>query len=287
MLQLKKDKYYYAIKIAATDKIVVNGVEVTMTAGTYWAHNEASLSRPSFYEMLIARLNTWSTGWIVEASTPSGSASRVGIKLSKPTSTAWTSINLAATSPIVKRLLGYDENDMSTNSITASMAAGPYSSYGFWSPWSLFEGRATSKDSHLERVTGWSTSHAEVATSIVWRERRYRLVKYEYVFGTYICTNRNEFDDLAEMARRPMGDVNNTLEQLWLISGRDISDIIACYDMDDLDLEVTSHPYEYLKIADQKSTEDMEAIAKQTQIAGDFWAVNIPFVYVGGGSYGL
>lgn len=286
-LEIKRDKFYYPFTLTGTPQIIVNGATVSLLPGTYYAHNDAALnsSYPSFYIMLVTQLNTFSPSWAVEAIAPSGSVLRSGIRLKRTTGT-FSSLDLSGTTGIVKRLLGFAENDTSTIVATSNAIDGEFSSFGYWSPHSLFDGRATMKDSAIERITEWSSPHPEVATAIVWRERSYRVIKYEYVFGAYIYSGRNTFDNLSEVALRPIGDAQNTLEDLFLYAGRSNGTLIATYDMDDLELDVDNFQYEFLKIADQKSVQRMDSIAKRSNYGGDFWEVEIPFVIIGG-SYGL
>lgn len=286
---IKRDKYYFAVDVPLGSQIVVNGVTVSLTAGTYWTHNDAGVSNhPSFYIMLKSRLAAVIGGtWEVYPIAPAGYPVKSGIRLRRVSGGSFTALNLSTSPPMIKRLLGFRENQSGVITVTGNQLDGPVSAYGSWSPYSLFEGRATYKDSTMQRVTAWSTDHPEVATAIVWRERKIRTIRYEYVFGTSVFDGRNNYDQLVEYSERALNDRNNTLQNLWDVAGRDLQDIIVVYDLDELDLNITTHEYEYVKLGNQRMAESMDNIAKRSQIAGDFWQVDLALVVVGGNGYGL
>lgn len=286
---IKRDRHYYPVEVTSGMEIKIDTTEVSLTPGIYYTHFDIAIvsDYPSIYQMICTRIATvYGGSWTVEPITPAGSLLRSGVRLRKVGGSAPGLIDFSETSGLIQRVLGFSGSETGTLNFDGYILNGEYSAYGSWSPHSFFDGRAESKDSHLERITNWSSTHPEVAQAVIWRERRYRMITYPYVFGCYINQNRAMYDSYAAQAGMATDDFNNSLENLWAVAGRDIADIIVVYDMDDLDLLVDEREYEIVKFANVAACESMDSIANRVQLGADVWNVRLPYVVIGG-SYGL
>jgi hypothetical protein len=286
---LKRDRHYYAVEVTSSDRIKIDSTPVTLTPGIYWTHFDTAIvaDYPSIYQMICSRLATvYGGSWTVEPHTPANTLLRSGVRLRKIGGSAPTLIDFSETTPLIQRVLGFSGSENGTVSFDGSILNGEYSAYGSWSPWSFFEGRAESKDSYMDRVTNWSSTHPEVAQVVIWRERRERILSYPYVYGCYINQNRAEYASYAGRAGLQEGDKNNSLENLWMNAGRNLSDIIVVYDLDDLDLRVDEYEYEIVRFSDVRSCQSVSNLATRAMLGADVWNVRIPYVVIGG-SYGL
>lgn len=287
-MTIAKDKHYYPIEITSGMQLKIDSTVVTLTAGTYWTHFDTTLSSyPSLYQMMCSRIATvYGGSWDIEPITPANGVLRSGVRLKKIGGSAPTQIDFSETTGLVQRVLGFSGTETGLVAFNGYVLDGEFSAYGAWSPYSFFAGRAEIKDSHMERVTNWSSTHPEVAQAVIWRERRYRVISYPYVYGGYINQNRNKYDEYTQYSGLATNDFNNSLENLWTVAGRDIGTIIVVHDLDELDLEVSVHEYEIVKLADVKACESMESLATRAMMGADVWNVKIPYVILGG-SYGL
>lgn len=283
------DRHYYPIVIPAGTTITIKAVAVSLTAGTYWAHDDATLTGiyPSFYAHLRARLAAVYGGtWTVSPITPAGYSLRSGVRLAIAPGSGTETIDLSATSPIVKQLLGFASTATGTVAFVAKALDGVRAAYGSWSPWSAFDGRATSKDSMPEAVLAWSSDHAEVAKAIVWRQRRLRLCIYQYVYGATIIGSRSQVADLATQAGVATDDDHNALDNLWRAAGLDNGTVLISHDATTLDLQVASRRWDAAKIATRAAAADLGVVAARNGLASDLYDVRLPYVVIGG-DYGL
>jgi len=283
------DRHYYPLVVSATDKISVDGVEVTLTPGTYYSHDETgaiATAYPSLYRHLTARLAAVIGGtWVVEPLRPTSYALRSSVRLRRTVGSS-TNVNMSSTSILVQRVLGFSGTVTGNIAFVAGSLNGIFSAYGSWCPWSLFEGRAESKDSYMSRVTNWSSSHPEAAKAVIWRERRNRVLSYSFVFGSYVNQNRATIQSLATQAGMALNDQNNSFENLWTIHGRDLGNILVAYDQVDIDLKIELHQHEIVRFASQAMAQSMDSIASRAQLGMDAWGLKIAYIILGG-NYGL
>lgn len=283
------DRHYYPLTIGAGVQIVIKTTPVTLTPGVYYAHNDAGAPSgyPSLYRHICARLGAVYGGtWSVSPILPAGYALRSGVRLSVTGASGTEYIDFDLTSAIVKQVLGWPSTVTGAQAFTAGALDGPRAAYGSWAPWSAFDGRATSKDSTRGRVTAWSSDHPEVAVPIVWRDRRMRLMVYQYVFGTYIINTRNNIADLVAQGKTALGDTHNSLDHLWAQAGLTLGTILVSHDATVLDLDVVSRPYDLVKLGSRAAAEALDQIATRNGLASDLWDVRLPYVVIGG-TYGL
>lgn len=289
---IKNDRHLYPLKLVAGDTSIKFGsTTVHLPPGTYYAHKDAAFNpggAEGLYRRIILSMQTAFPGrtFDVIPQAPANYPRKTGIRLVQLSGAAIGPLDLSGTSTIIKRALGFAPNDIATYAWSSGKIDSPFSAYGQWMPWSCFDGRASSKDSYLSRDSEWSSPHPEVATAIIWRERRVRLIRYEYVFGCYINQNRAQYEQLASYAGLNVNDFNNSLENLWSIAGRNNDDILVVYDLDEIDLRVVTHKYEIVRFADKRQTESMESITTRIGVAHDFWNINLAYVVLGGNNYG-
>lgn len=286
-VEYSRDKFYYPFTLTSAT-VKVNGTEVSLTNGTYYAHNDSTLDAtyPSFYIMLRARLAAVIGGtWTVEAIAPPGYPCRSGIRLRRA-SGSFTGLQLADTTALVRALLGFARTDTATKTPSGGILDGEYSGAGIWAPMSCFDGRASLKDQTTDRVTAWSTPHPEIATAIVWRERITRILRYDLVYGASVFAGRNAYADLTAYASRLTGDVENTLDTLWAEMGRDLPTVLVSYDTSDLDLELATRSWEAVKLSTSRAAESLSQVVRRKEVAADWWTVELPLTVIGG-SYGL
>lgn len=286
------DRHYYPVTIPSGAQLSIGGAAVTLTAGVYWAHDDAAppTGYPSFYAHLRTRLNAVVSGtWTVEPIAPGGYPLRSGVRLVRASATA-LSVNWDATTPIIKQLLGWPAGQAGTTALalvgSTRVLDGPWAALGSWCPWSLYDGRAEGKDSTRARVTEWSSDHPEVAQPIVWRERKLRLCSYPLVWGAHVLRERARIADVAALAGVGLGDDHNALERLWAEAGRELGGVIVVHDAELLDLKIGAHAYDLCKLATRQAAESLDQLASRSPIAADLWQVRIPYV-VTGGNYGL
>jgi len=284
MSEHRLDKYYYPVEIPTAATIRINATNISLTAGIYYAHasNTFPATYISFYAHLCARLITILGGiWDVDPIRPSGYALSSGIRL-KVSGFAALTLDLSSTTPVVRRLLGFAEDDTSTVAFTSGFVEGPFAAFGAWCPWSAFFGRATAKDSGKSRMMTSSSDHAEDAIMTIWRARRIRAITYEMVYGPYVYGRRAGVAELATLAYVAQGDANNALDQLWEAASNTGRETLVVYDMVDLDLDIPATGWETLKLASTKAYGDMEDLATRNNIAPDYWTIRMPWIVTGG-----
>lgn len=283
------DRYYWPITIPAGAQIVIKAVTISLTAGTYYAHTSAGTlgGHPSFYAHLCARLATVYGGtWTVDALRPPGYSLRSGVRLKIAPGSGTETINLSTTTPIVKQLLGFDSAATGVVAFASNQLDGPRAAWGSWCPWSLFDGRAADKNSYLDQDTQWSSDAPEVATPIIWRQRRLRVCNYPLVYGATINARRATIEVLAEQAGLGLDDTHNALEHLWAAASLDLPNLLVTHDAEELDLTIPLNSYDIAKLATRSAAGSMQQLARRNGLASDLWDVTIPLV-VTGGSYGL
>lgn len=282
------DKHYYPVEIPVGATIRINSTNVSLTSGVYYAHYSSFFPATflSFYAHLVARLATVLGGvWDVEPYRPSGYAFSSGIRLKVSGITALT-IDLSSTTPVVRQLLGFPATSTALVNFVANRIEGPYAAFGAWSPWSCFDGRATSKDSQRSRVIASSSDAPEDAVRTIWRDRKVRLLTYEMVYGAYIYPDRARIQSIADQALVALGDGNNSLTHLWTAASNTGRQTLVVYDMNDLDLTIPTVGHETVLLGVAKAYSDMEDLAARNGIAADLWTLRIPYI-VTGGNYGL
>lgn len=288
-MQLGEDRHYYPVVIPAGATITIKAVAVSLTAGTYWAHDDATLnaSYPSFYIHLRTRLAAVYGGtWTVTPITPAGYSLRSGIRLAIAPGSGTETINLSSTTNVVKQLLGFAATATGTVAFVGKALDGTRAAYGSWSPWSAFDGRATSKDSMREAVNAWSSDHPEVAKAIVWRQRRARLCIYQYVYGATVLGTRSQVAELATQAGVAQGDDHNALDNLWLNATLDNGTILVSHDATALDFLIATRRWDAAKIATRAAAGDLGVIASRNGLASDLYDIRLPYIVIGG-DYGL
>lgn len=281
---IRLDKHYYPVEIPSGAQVRINATNIPLTPGIYWAHASSFFPATyvSFYAHLCAQLITALGGvWDVEPFAPSGYPFASGIRLKVSGITALT-IQLASTTPIVRRLLGFDADDVSTVSFVSNRLEGPFAAYGAWSPWSCFDGRATSKDSQRSRIIASSSDSPEDAQRTIWRDRKVRLLNYELVYGAYVYGDRAHVSELADQAKVAIGDNNNSLVNLWEAASNTGRGTLVVYDLLDLDLTIPTSGYETVLLANSKSYSDLDDLASRNALASDLWNVRVPYIVTGG-----
>lgn len=276
------DRHYYPIEIPSGSQIKIKTIVVSLTAGTYYTHNTVIGVYTSFWQHLITRLNTVYGGvWSVTPHTPAGYPFASGVRLTVTGASGTETIDFDGTSPLVKQILGYPSTQTGTTAFVGGNLDSPWSSLGSWTPWSMFEGRASTKDPIAQRVQEWSSDHPEVAKAITWRERRLRVWSYGLVYGAHCLRNRASQAILASQGRVAVGDDHNALERLWESAGRDLKAILVVPDQTSLSFELTP-TYEVYKLASKASTTDLDSMLTRSNVASDIWEIKIPTVIVGG-----
>lgn len=285
---IKLDKHYYPVEIPSGAVIRINSTNVSLTPGVYYAHYSSFFPATftSFYAHLVSRLATVLGGvWDVEPFRPSGYAFTSGIRL-KVTGITAVNIDLSSTSSVIRRLLGFAANNTSTINFVGNRLEGPYAAFGAWSPWSCFDGRATSKDSQRSRIIASSSDAPEDAVRTIWRDRKVRLLTYEMVYGAYVYPDRAGVQSIADQAYVALGDGNNSLTHLWTAASNTGRQTLVVYDLNDLDLTIPTVGHETVLLGASKAYSDMDELASRNGIASDLWTVRVPYI-VTGGNYGL
>lgn len=290
------DRHYYPVDIPVGANLRINSTNVSLTPGTYWAHNSSFFPAGflSIYSHIRTRLNAVLGGtWSISPIRPSGYSLTSGVRLSV-TGIVPTSIDLSSTTPVVRQLLGFQKDDASTVAFAGLNLEGPMSAYGSWCPSSCFEGKATSKDSFKTRQMNFSSENPEDNVATIWRERRTRLLRYQLVYGATIYGGRSQVQVLADQAGLALNDSNNALDNLWAAAGYDASGLgqpaarplIVTYDATDLDFQIVSPNWDTVLMANNGVLQDLSDLTSRNGLASDLWDVNLPYI-VTGGFYGL
>lgn len=283
------DRHYYPVDLPAGAVVRINSTQVSLTEGRYYAHDSSYFPSgfPSFYAHLRSRLAAVLGGaWKVEPWRPQGYSLSSGIRLSV-TGLSPTTLELASTTPVVRQLLGFGPDDTATVSFVAGRIDSPYAAYGSWCPWSAFDGRAGSKDSFRSRQMASSSDAAEDAISVIWRERRTRLLKYPLVYGATVYGQRSMVQVLADQAGVALGDGNNSLENLWTAVAYDATGlgvprpVLISHDAIDLSLEIDPALSD-IGLIPVRNLSDLDDLAQRNGLASDLWDVTLPYVLTGG-----
>lgn len=270
------DRHFYAVDIPAGSQIRIKTTTVTLTAGRYWTHTSVSSSYPSFWLHLISRLQTVYGGtWSVSAHQPAGYPFASGVRLSVSGGAGAETVDWDLTTGIVKQILGYPSTQTGTTAFVGGNLDSIYSSLGSWTPWSMFEGRASTKDPVAQRIQEWSSDHPEVAVPITWRERRLRVWSYGLVYGAHTMRNRASQAIIASQGSVSQGDDHNAFERLWESCGRDLSSVLVVPDQTSLSLSLGS-VYEVYKLASKSATSELGTLVTRSNVAADIWEIKIP-----------
>jgi len=290
------DRHYYPVDLPVGSTIRINSTNVSLTPGTYWAHNSTFFPAGflSFYSHLRTRLNAVLGGtWTVSPIRPSGYSLTSGVRLTV-SGLSPTSIDLSSTTEVVRRMLGFQKDDTSTVAFTGQYLEGPMSAYGSWCPSSCFDSRASTKDSFKTRQMNLSSENPEDMVATIWRERKTRLMRYPLVYGATIYGTRSQVQILADQAGLALNDSNNALDNLWAAVGNDASGfsnpggrgVIITHDATDLDLQIVSPNWDSAILGKTSANQDLSDLAARNGLASDLWDVNLPYV-ITGGFYGL
>lgn len=283
------DRHYYPVDLPDGATVRINGTPVSLTPGVYYAHDSSYFPSgfPSFYAHLRARLASVLGGtWKVEPWRPQGYSLTSGVRLSV-TGISATTLELASTTPLVRQLLGFGPVDTATVSFVGGRIESPYAAYGSWCPWSAFDGRAASKDSHQSRQMASSSDAAEDAVSVIWRDRRMRLIRYPLVYGATVYGRRSGVQVLADQAGVALWDSNNSLLALWEAVGHDATglgsprQVLIHHDATDLSFEIQPETSD-IGLLPVNVLRDLEDVASRNGMASDLWDVSLPYVITGG-----
>lgn len=286
---LARDRHFYPIIIPAGATIRIKTTDVALVPGTYWAHDDATLNatHPSFYMHLRARLTAvYGWAWTVAPVTLPGYSMASGLQLTVVPGSGTETINFDFTTPIVKQLLGFPATKTGTVALTGNTVISEQAVIGSWSPSSMIDGRAASKDSMKEQINSWSSEHPEVAKAIVWRNRKLRLCIYPLVYGATVLGSRSQVTELAAQAGVALNDDHNALDRLWQAAGLDIGDVLVSHDATSIDFQIATRRYDVAKIATRAAAADLGVIASRNNLASDLYDVRLPYTIIGG-DYGL
>lgn len=274
-------------------------VTVTITAGRYWGHNDATLhsagTYPGLISALVAALNASALAGTFSAvtATPSASSSAADTGLAIVCTDAFTIKWGHASTTIPPGLFGQADNSVVTpGDVAAVFGGGVYTAtMGYmrgcdWKTQTLAADRAAQdKRSFPSSVIFGSDDDPRLAVEAHWGTtsqnwtRRYRSgqILSPHIFGTRaLDANYAEFAGIAQ------GDTNNGwYENVWL-RGRSLDgsgtagDLIIVHNSID-SLTVVDHDYDIARIADRNVRADMMAGISEVQPNGEIYAINTDF----------
>jgi hypothetical protein len=293
-----RDVWLYPIEVVAgvNDQIVwaetSDTLSITVEPGVYWCFN-GSAPAPvgastylSLYNQIASQMSGASfllgdnITYTFRAITPTGSVLQEGAGIALVGSTAdFLSLNLTATT-FDQRIFGFAASATGT---VASVAApsgsgrevqGPLTRWGAW----VSPVEATSRTSTPRRLIEWATAYTERedAYAVDYGARRTRVHSYEYVPAGHVRVARADDPQYADAAELYTGDTHNAFETVWESLAK-LDEVVVIHHLegDALDLAVTTHSYEVVRLADAAQAQDFSRVATVQRTAGEWYKLEV------------
>lgn len=285
------DVWLYPVTLAADETITwtetAGEQTVTIPAGTYYCWSGGvDLGYPSLLDTVTGLMSGQSllfgnaVTYSVEARTPLASAGLLwgGVALIG-SKTDFLSLDAAATGDVIKRCLGFASTDpvvyaSQPSTGTKREVCGQLSRFGAW----VSPEYATSRMRSPKRLVDWSTEYTERADAypVDYGERATREWVYEYVLGAHVFASLARDLQYAVAAGLYVDDVHNAFETVWGALAR-LDDVIVVHHLDGepVDLKISTHSYDVVRLADKAGAQDFRRIAELLRTAGEYYRLRI------------
>lgn len=128
------------------------------------------------------------------------------------------------------------------------------------------------------RLIEHSTIYTERADAyaVDYGERATRSWTYEWVPSAHVFGSRAADIQYADAAGLYLGDVHNAWEDVWR-SLAQLDDVIVIHHLDGepIDLKVSTHKYDVVRIADVAQAQDFTRTVELLRTAGEWWRINV------------
>lgn len=260
----------------------------TIPAGIYWVYGGATLTGyPSLLNTLVtlmavrSALEGSSISYSVRALTPSLSPEQAWAGLAlMGSSAAFVSLDLGNTNPILRKVLGFAADDTSTYATVVS-AISPRrevrSRFTRWGAWHS-PAAAVSRMRTPKRLIEWATEFTERddAYAVDHGDRSTREWVYEWVLGAHVLEALALDPQYAAAASLGVGDVFNAFETVWRALSQ-LDDVVVVHHLEGeaIDLEVTTHAYDVVRLASQEQARDYRRVAELLRTAGEYYRLTV------------
>ena len=293
-----RDVWLYPIEVVAgvNDQIVwtetANSLSITVAPGVYWCFNGSAPAAvgASTYLSIYSQIASQMSGasfllgnnvtYTFRAITPTSSVLQDGAGIALVGSKAdFLSLNLTATT-FDQRIFGFAAG--ATGSV-ASVAApsgsgrevqGPLTRWGAW----VSPVEATSRLSTPRRLIEYATAYTERedAYAVDYGNRQTRAHVYEYVPAGHVREGRADDPQYADAAELATGDTHNAFETTWEALAR-LDEVMVVHHLegDTIDLAVTTHSYEVVRIGDAAQGQDFSRVASVMRTAGEWYKLEV------------
>lgn len=287
MTQTARDIWIPPIVINASNNGIrvnengVGGVGVittTIAAGTYYLHNDTTLTDyPSFYDAVATALNASANGvFSFSTRTPTQSTGQTLAGLRIKNSLYDFEIDFGHSSfEHDARWYGWriDKGSLSASNVISSTSTALDSDYtvlGRWYSAGYVDNISSRKQRDYIAITEYSTSNPATAASVRWDLGKTRSFLYEFVPGPHVYGYKAEDASAASIANLATDDALNGFDLVWgaLNYGRSV---IVVYNASSPTLGVSTLDYEVVKLAEKADT--LRKIAKWSVAAADLYTL--------------
>lgn len=257
-------------------------IDITIPAGDYWCHGEASVggAYPGVYAAISAALTTYISA-SCRAHSPYGLYPQCGIEFYRsPVPTQFTFHFSSSAWTLDKRLFGFRQYHATDAVSVGSVLRAPYSTWGSW-----VAGRpAKRKLAFEERRTYWATDDTarSDAYELDFGARIKRLYQYDWCQAAIVQPQRGLLEDHVGAAGLLVGDVHNAFHTVWTSLAR-LDEVLVVHDVaEQAGLLVPVGSWEAVKIATAEAARRFEDVARLVNAGGEYYELTIPTVVVDG-----
>lgn len=258
-----------------------NGViTVTVTPGDYWLHYDTSANAefPSLYKAVLDALaaSIAANGYEIEQNTPTTSplAYGAGLLIGINATIAW---QIEAGNAGFTMDPGWFGLTAATH--VATLRTGSVYSIdsdvcidGVWrSVNATGDGIPNAARSRPTRLSTWSHDDPDNRFGLVWKRRRQRNYRWEYVPAAAVFSHQ-DLDAYYRLADKGVGDDNGTFEVIWGKLAENES-VIAVHECDIWDLQIDSHASELIRLTSIRDAHDLGAIARTSGVNGEYYTI--------------
>lgn len=294
---MAQDRWYKPITITSSNNSFVltedpTGVPTTYTvtipAGTYAAYyssSDFSVASSLYYAIRTALAAAGANNYAFSAATPSLSTEQTnaGLRINSVTSGTFRVDFNDASFTMDNRWFGFGTAETNTTSDGSDNVDSKYTVLSTWTSWTLTDGTASEKISHLEREINESSDRTADAYQVEWNEDRIRNMVYEFVPAAHVYENRQDALDATayyDTAKLDATDNHNAFEQIWDAGSR-LGDIIVQYDSV-TDLDPINNSYSIVRFNDAGQRKSMRDCARITTRGGEFYTIDVELLVTAG-----
>ena len=292
------DRWYWPITLTSLNNQFVleettggaGSMTVTVTAGTYYLHNDTTLNGngyPSLWKAISAGLVTAGANntYGFQPITPTSSTAQTfgGVRIFALTGSDSYTVKFAdAAFTMENAWFGYGLSASNANhGVGEPWIDPPYTSKGFWQSATLTGNTASDKRSDVMREIVESSDRTSDVYQVEWNEDTVRTMRYEYVPAAHIWPDRAADASYASTASLATNDIHNAFYDVWDVGSR-LGVIVIVHDEGNQDLEVVTHDYEIVKFADAAQRKSFRKCVKMMVTSGEFYELSVDLYKVSG-----